>query len=77
MEGEPQPEAAYKSFLASKGRLETLQRLTLEFAGVVIEELPTGRPNDFMKHIRLRFTSAEQGEAFFSRMLEMQRGQGS
>jgi hypothetical protein len=73
MAGETQPESIYKSFLASRGRLEVLQRLTLEFAGVVIEELPTSRPDDFMKHIRLTFSSVEQSEVFIRRMLELQR----
>ena len=70
--GSPQ-EAIYRSFLASKARLEVLQRLTLEFAGVAIEEIPTDRPDDFMKHIRLKFVSSEQQEAFIRKMLDAQR----
>ena len=70
---ETRPEGTYKSFSASPKRLELLRKLTLEFAGVVIEETPSKTVGDFMTHVGLTFTSAEQGEVFMSRMFELGR----
>jgi len=65
------PEIIQKTFMASEARLEILRRLVLEYSGVVLEEQPTDRADDFMKRVRLTFTSAEQGEQFIGKMLEL------
>jgi len=68
---EPEPVTYYRSFNATVSRQNIVRRLVLEYAGVELKISPTPRSEDFQRHIELWFTSAEQGESFMSRMLEL------
>ncbi|HET9721864.1 MAG TPA: hypothetical protein VFP32_02430 [Candidatus Saccharimonadales bacterium] len=74
MESNPASEGGvYGSFLATQARLDILRRLTLEFAGVTLEEIPTKNPDDFQVGIRLGFASEDQIEPFYARMFSLHR----